>query len=69
MMETKFYFRDEFGNETETRKTYTEDSMTDTHSIDFLFIDFKNHLKNCGFADELIQEFAGYHFGESDSEE
>lgn len=69
MMETKFYFKDEFENETETRKTYTKDSMGDTPAIEFLFIDFKNHLKNCGFTDENIQEYAGYHFGESDNEE
>lgn len=56
MIETKYYFKDEFGQEAETKKTYTEDAIEVTPAIELMVIDFKNHLKNCGYTDELIKE-------------
>jgi hypothetical protein len=62
MIETKFYFKDEFGQVTETNKTYTEDVLEASPAIYLMFADFKNHLKSCGYTDELIKEFADIHF-------
>lgn len=61
MLEIKYYYQDEFGQETETKKTYSEDVLETTVAIDLMMIDFKNHLKSCGFNDELIKEFAEIH--------
>lgn len=57
MIENKFYFKDESGEETETRKTYNIETSEFTPSIELIITDFKNHLKNCGFSDELINEY------------
>jgi hypothetical protein len=58
MIETKFYYRDEEGQETETRKTYTEsavDPTLDGYAIDVLTLDFVQHLKSCGFTENTIK--------------
>ena len=64
MLETKYYFKDEFGQEIETRKTYTEETIDVTPAIDLLFSDFKNHLRNCGYSKDLIDEYGRIYFGE-----
>lgn len=64
MIEIKYYYKNEFGQETETKKTYTEDILEIAPAIDAMFLDFKNHLKSCGYTDNLIKEFADIHFGE-----
>lgn len=64
MIETKYFFKDECGQETETRKTYSEDVLVTTLAIELMFSDFENHLKNCGYSDESIKEFALIHFNE-----
>lgn len=64
MIEIKYYFKDKCGQETETRKTYSEDVWETTPAIDLIFSNFKNYLKKCGYTDELIKEFADIHFNE-----
>jgi hypothetical protein len=54
MLENKFSFKDEFGQETETRKTYTNEVIEHTPAIDLLVVDFVTHLQNCGYTDEVI---------------
>lgn len=56
MIENKFSYKDEFGQETETRKTYTSDVIEHTPAIELLVVDFVNHLKNCGYTDEVIAD-------------
>jgi hypothetical protein len=62
MIEMKYYFKDESGRETETRKKYAEDVLETAPSIELMMIGFKIHLKNCGFSEDLIKEFAKIHF-------
>lgn len=64
MIEIKYFYKDEFGQESETRKTYTEDVLEATPAIELMVTDFKSHLKNCGYSDELIKEMIDAQFGE-----
>lgn len=64
MIELSFLYKDEEGQETETRKTYKEDVLETMPTIEIMFSDFKNHLKNCGYSDELIKEYATITFNE-----
>lgn len=64
MIEFNFMYKDETGQETQTRKTYTDDILEIFPAIELMFSDFYLHLKNCGYSDELIQEMANSQFGE-----
>lgn len=63
MNEIKYFFK-ELGEETETRKTFSDETAEATPAIDFIFSTFRTHLKNCGFTDEIIKEYADIYFGE-----
>lgn len=58
LIEVKFYLKDEFGQETETKKTYTEDCTFDgdVPLIQIMVEDFVNHLRSCGYAEKVIEE-------------
>lgn len=66
MIETKFYFKNENGEETESIKTYQPETTEIVPSIELIVTDFKNHLKNCGYSDELINEYIHLTFPKND---
>ena len=62
MIECKYYYKDEFGQETETKKSYTDTVLEDSMDIEVMMDVFKRHLRNCGFTEEYIKEQAKKHF-------
>lgn len=57
MLELRFFSKDEYGNETETRKTYNSAVLEEQFELDLLMTDFRQHLVSSGYTPELIKEF------------
>ncbi|KTF59737.1 hypothetical protein AR691_13470 [Bacillus amyloliquefaciens] len=56
MLKVKHYFKDEFGQETETVKTCTEDAGKEIGDIEFQINSFIRHLETCGYTGRLIRD-------------